>query len=288
MRTALALVVALLCSLAAHAQGGDLAFQGSVGGGGGSSDAQTIDGLDSTALITTSLTTNTTAITMNVAGTGIDYTCASASECRVFASGAANLVLGGGNGQIQFTEGTGIVRAQLSISNPYQSHFALSDGTGAWQSNIDGMYIGYRLGVSNNTKIGGIAKAMSGDWTHTDVVTAYGNGKVTILPETVTCPSENGAGAATETYDPASSNVLVVNNDANGCEITPLETTAVVNSEVTMKVITSAGGTVKIMDSANVSVATASCDTVGVAVGGRIFCDYVDAANDYYDCNCYP
>ncbi len=256
-------------------------------GGGGSSDAQTIDGLNGSDLITTSLTTNTTPITMNVAS-GNDITCASGTDCAIGSSGASPLIFGSGVNRWDWKDSTGTVRGSFFQGNSYQFMYSPADGTASWQVNADGFHGGFRLAVTNTQKIFSAAKAISSDFSNTGVFMVHGNGKLSTLPETVTCPAENAGAAATETFDPGSSNVFIVNNDTNGCELTLLETSGVVNSKIEFKVITNAGGVVKLMDSPNVVVATTACDTTGIGVGGRAFCDYVDDTNDYNSCTCVP
>ncbi len=92
---------------------------------------------------------------------------------------------------------------------------------------------------------------------------------------------------ATLNLDYTSSFLHVTNADADGCEITLLETSAVIGATVRASVISNAGGVVKWKDSANVVAADAVCDTTGVGLGGTAVCDYLDAANDFYTCHCF-
>lgn len=97
--------------------------------------------------------------------------------------------------------------------------------------------------------------------------------------QTVTC-ADNGAGTnATQTLDPQSTSVTIVNNDATGCDVTMQETSAVVGATVLICVDPASTATnVNLADVANVFNGAAPA----LSQGDCIVVRYFDAANDLW------
>lgn len=179
------------------------AYAGLLGGGGGAMsassiltallgvdtddsglNADTIDGLEGTSLITTSTTANTTSVTMNVAGT--DYTCTSGSVCRFGSSGAADAEIVLGQDVLDLVSSGGSERMRIWIQNA-SSHIGgmfLIDGTSAMGFTSTGPSIGTRLAVTETDRVAGFAKGHGSDGSRTDLFTVYGEAALRVVPGT--------------------------------------------------------------------------------------------------------
>lgn len=248
-------------------------------GGGNGGDAALLDGLDSTAFITTSLTTNTTAVTMNA--TGNDVQSASGSALRVYAAGVANLEIGSGNNRVDYVDSGGTVRLMTLFESAERLMFSAANNlNGRFGIITDGSFSGAAGDKSAITAVHTIADGVGSDFSMTALLRVFGGGHVAPVGQAAVCA------AGVLALDPSSDRVYLDSAAAN-CVLTLSETNAVIGSEVIIAVVTASGAAgVTIPDVANVVVSNTVCDTTGLQIDGRAKCTYVDAADDHYVCKC--
>lgn len=111
-------------------------------------------------------------------------------------------------------------------------------------------------------------------------IDVYGGGTVAFpQTQTVTCADNGGGTNATQTLDPQSTTITILNNDANGCDVTMQETSAILGARAVICVDPASTATnVNLADVANVFNGAAPALSQGDCISIR----YFDAANDLW------
>lgn len=89
--------------------------------------------------------------------------------------------------------------------------------------------------------------------TSAGVILGSTTGRYASTPQAVTCADSGDGNPGALTITPAATYIEVTNSDANGCNVTMGEGSAVVGELLVLAVVSSAGGTVNFADSAGVS-----------------------------------
>lgn len=165
-------------------------------------NADTIDGLEGTSIITTSTTANTTALTMNVAGN--DVQSASGTALRLYAAGAANLELGSGNNRIDYADSGGTIRVLSFLDSSERLMLSSANNSnGRLGVMTDGTFVGASGDKGATTAVLTIADGVGSDFSLTALARMYGEKTFAFVPGdalTITDPTDTSStplGAAT-------------------------------------------------------------------------------------------
>lgn len=219
-----------------------------------------------------------TSYGLNVTGAGATQLCVAGVAILGAAGTGLTILDSAGNTEIAITTASGAAQSLICGNEAGGGCFSSRGGSAivGSKANEGVTSVAFRVGESIT-----ISSA-------TDLFYVTGSGKyMSALASTVTCASTGvDVTVATQTHDPQTNVVYVVNNDDDGCEITLLDTSGVVHSEITYVVQVNAGGVVTFEDSAGVVEATTACDTTGITVSQRADCVFSDETNDLYRCSC--
>lgn len=130
-------------------------------------NADTVDGLEGTSLITTSTTANSTALTMNVTGT--DITSASGTELRIGASGAGQTTLYSGTSSFGFWNSTvgGDPDFTFAIQDPNVASMQCENAVGRLSWSTNGITAGSALDSTATTAVFRAGDGVQADGTIT-------------------------------------------------------------------------------------------------------------------------
>jgi hypothetical protein len=144
--------------------------------------------------------------------------------------------------------------------------------------------VGINGGGAVATRSGCIAHSIVSGGS-TPIACGYSGGKWAVeIRQAATCVANAGAGGTLGgvTLDATSSVVYLTNPDADGCIVTMSETSAVLGSDVSVIVVSSAGGVVTFPDVSNVLASPECADTTGLSTNDVFTMHYADSADDLY------